>query len=201
MTDRLYYTDPYLREFDATVRRVETRDGRTLVSLDRTAFYPTSGGQPFDTGTLGPFRVVDVVDEEDGSIAHVVDPGTANPRGTENLEPRTSEVLHGVIDWPRRFDHIQQHTGQHVLSAAFERLFHVRTVSFHLGSDVSTIDLSRDASPQEIAAAEHEANRVVWEDRAVAIREQHLLDIKLTTHEGRSVRFYDDLVKGKASTP
>jgi alanyl-tRNA synthetase len=180
MTDRLYYTDPYLREFDATVQRVDSRDGRTLVTLDRTAFYPTSGGQPFDTGTLGPFRVVDVVDDDDGSIAHVVEqnpePRTANrePR-TENGEPRTSgaepgRVLHARIDWPRRFDHMQQHTGQHVLSAAFERLFHNRTVSFHLGADVSTIDLAREASPDEIAAAEHDANRVVWEDRAVAIR-------------------------------
>ncbi len=160
MTDRLYYTDPYLREFDATVRRVETRGGRTMVTLDRTAFYPTSGGQPFDTGTLGPFRVVDVVDEDDGSIAHIVEAGTA----------AAGAVVHGAIDWRRRFDHMQQHTGQHVLSAAFERLFHVRTVSFHLGGDMSTIDLAREASPQEIAAAEDEANRVVWEDRPVAIR-------------------------------
>ena len=175
MTDRLYYTDPYLREFEATVGRVETRGGRTLVTLDRTAFYPTSGGQPFDTGALGPYRVVDVVDEDDGTISHVVEPRTANQEPTENLEPRTENLaaggaVHGAVDWPRRFDHMQQHTGQHVLSAAFERLFRVRTLSFHLGGEVSTIDLAREVAPREIADAEDEANRVVWEDRPVAIR-------------------------------
>jgi alanyl-tRNA synthetase len=175
MTDRLYYTDPYLRAFDATVARAERRDGRLVVTLDRTAFYPTSGGQPFDTGRLGPLRVVDVIDDEDGSIAHVVEPGTPNlePRtnpepGTLNLEP--GQRVHGEIDWGRRFDHMQQHSGQHVLSAAFDKLFGVRTVSFHLGAVASTIDLAREMSPAEIAAAESEANRIVWEDRPVAIR-------------------------------
>jgi alanyl-tRNA synthetase len=161
MTDRLYYTDPYLKAFDATIDRVEERGGRVLVRLDRTAFYPTSGGQPFDTGTLGASRVVDVVDEDDGSIAHVVDDAAA-------LE--TGRAVHGDIDWARRFDHMQQHTGQHVLSAAFDRLFGVRTVSFHLGAAASTIDLARELSAGEIAAAEAEANRIVWEDRPVAIR-------------------------------
>ena len=164
MTDRLYYRDPYLREFDATVVRVDRRDGRLFVALDRTAFYPTSGGQPFDTGTLTSLRVIDVVDEEDGSISHVVKPGT------ENSELKTGDVVHGAIDWERRFDHMQQHTGQHILSAAFDKLFGVRTVSFHLGGAVSTIDLAREISPADIAAAENEANRVVWEDRPVTIR-------------------------------
>src|SRR5437899_8350956 len=104
MTDRLYYNDPYLQAFDATIERVEPRGERFVVTLDRTAFYPSSGGQPFDTGVLGPLRVVDVVDEEDGSIAHVVEAGTPNlePR-TLNLEPGQS--VRGVIDWERRFDH------------------------------------------------------------------------------------------------
>jgi alanyl-tRNA synthetase len=175
MTDRLYYLDPYLREFDATVARVDRRDDRLLVTLDRTAFYPTSGGQPFDTGRLGSLRVVDVVDEDDGSITHVVEPRTPNPEprtnpepGTLNLEP--GQVVHGVIDWGRRFDHMQQHSGQHLLSAAFDKLFGVRTLSFHLGAAVSTIDLAREMSQGEIAAAEAEANRIVWEDRGVAIR-------------------------------
>jgi alanyl-tRNA synthetase len=175
MTDRLYYTDPYLREFDATIARVDYRDDRLLVTLDRTAFYPTSGGQPFDTGRLGSLRVVDVVDEDDGSITHVVEPRTSNPElrtnpepGTLNLEP--GRRVRGEIDWPRRFDHMQQHSGQHVLSAAFDRLFGVRTVSFHLGGAASTIDLARELSQAEIAAAETEANRIVWEDRPVAIR-------------------------------
>ena len=169
MTDRLYYLDPYLREFDATVSRVDRRDDRLVVTLDRTAFYPTSGGQPFDTGRLGSMRVVDVVDEEDGSITHVIEPGTRNPEpGISNLEPGAS--IHGAVDWERRFDHMQQHTGQHVLSAAFDKLFGVRTVSFHLGGAVSTIDLAREMSEAEIAAAETEANRIVWEDRPVTIR-------------------------------
>jgi alanyl-tRNA synthetase len=161
MTDRLYYTDPYLRAFDATIDRVEERDGRILVRLDRTAFYPTSGGQPFDTGLLGTSRVVDVVDEEDGSVAHVLDGAGALQAG---------RTVQGEIDWARRFDHMQQHTGQHVLSAAFDRLFGVRTLSFHLGAAASTIDVAREVSPAEIAAAETEANRIVWEDRPVGIR-------------------------------
>ena len=164
MTDRLYYTDPYLRTFDATVARVDRRDDRLLVTLDRTAFYPTSGGQPFDTGQLGPLRVVDVVDDEDGSITHLTE------LRTENSELKTGDAVRCEIDWPRRFDHMQQHTGQHVLSAAFDRLFGVRTVSFHLGGAVSTIDLAREMTPAEIGQAETEANRIVWEDRPVTIR-------------------------------
>ena len=162
MTDRLYYTDPYLRAFDATIARVDRRDDRLVVTLDRTAFYPASGGQPSDTGCLGPLRVVDVIDQDDGSISHVVEPGPLNP------EP--GGRVRGEIDWARRFDHMQQHSGQHVLSAAFDRLFGVRTLSFHLGGSVSTIDLAREMSPAEVAAAEAEANRIVWEDRPVAIR-------------------------------
>jgi len=167
MTDRLYYRDPYLREFDAVVTRVDRAGGRLVVALDRTCFYPTSGGQPFDVGTLGPYRIVDVVDEDDGSIGHVV----GESAGTSPApSPQTGERVHGVVDWPRRFDHMQQHTGQHVLSAAFDRLFKVRTVSFHLGAEASTIDLAREVTAKEIAAAEEEANGVVWQDRAVSIR-------------------------------
>jgi len=161
MTDRLYYTDPYRREFDATITRIEIRDERGFVTLDRTAFYPTSGGQPFDTGVLGGLRVLDVIDETDGNIAHVVE-------RAEPLAP--GQTVHGTIDWPRRFEHMQQHTGQHVLSAAVDRLYGVRTVSFHLGTAVSTIDLARQLAPHEIAAAENESNRVVWEDRPVSVR-------------------------------
>src|SRR5882672_7942539 len=157
MTDRLYYNDPYLQAFDAVVLRVADRDGRLAVTLDRTAFYPTSGGQPFDTGTLGPFRVVDVVDEDDGTITHIVEAGSANPE-SRIPNPEPGQALRGVIDWPRRFDHMQQHTGQHVLSAAFERLFGARTVSFHLGAETSTIDLARELSAAEIAAGEDAAN-------------------------------------------
>ena len=159
MTQRLYYTEPYRQTFDATVVAVEPVDGRLQVTLDQTAFYPSSGGQPFDTGTLGGAAVTDVIDREDGTVAHVVS-GTMKP----------GEVVSGAIDWARRFDHMQQHTGQHVLSAAFDRLFGVRTESFHMGELSSTIDLAREVNAGEIAKAEADANRVVWEDRPVAIR-------------------------------
>jgi len=159
MTQRLYYTEPYRQTFDATVVAVEPADGRLHVTLDQTAFYPTSGGQPFDTGTLGGAAVTDVIDREDGTITHVLS-GTLKP----------GEVVSGAIDWARRFDHMQQHTGQHVLSAAFARLFSVRTESFHMGQQSSTIDLAREVTPGEIAKAEADANLVVWEDRAVTIR-------------------------------
>ena len=179
MTDRLYYRDPYLRTFDATVEKVEPRGDRWSVALDRTAFYPTTGGQPFDTGTLGGLRVVDVVDEDDGTVTHVVeqagvghvsDTPTAPTTPVSDTRLTPGQRVHGEIDWPRRFDHMQQHTGQHVLSAAILSVCRARTVSFHLGAAVSTIDLERELSPAEIAAAETEANRVVWEDRPVTIR-------------------------------
>ena len=162
MTQRLYYEDPYCREFDGTIRRVERRDGRTLVSLDRTAFYPTSGGQPFDTGMLDAHPVVDVFDDDDGTVVHVVD--------ARQSSPQAGQTVRGSIDWKRRFDHMQQHSGQHILSAAFDRLSSARTVSFHLGTSVSTIDIARELSRDEIAKVEVEANRVVWEDRPLAIR-------------------------------
>ena len=167
MTERLYYADAYLHEFDASVTRVESRDGRTAVYLDRTAFYPTSGGQPFDIGSIipsversfqGRVQVVDVIDE-DTDIAHIVDGQLS-----------AGERVHGVVDATRRFDHMQQHTGQHVLSAAADRLFGARTVSFHLGAEASTIDLSPELTREQLIGAEIEANRIVWENVPVAIR-------------------------------
>jgi alanyl-tRNA synthetase len=192
MTARLYYTDPNLREFDATVAAVDRRNGRTLVTLDRTAFYPTSGGQPFDLGTLGALPVVEVIDEEGGSIAHVVDiAGAGSPPPIA-----AGDRVHGSIDWPRRFDHMQQHTGQHVLSAAFDRLSGIRTVSFHLGASSSTIDLARAVSPGEIGLAEDEANRVVWENRPVTIRfvtaeEAATLPLRKEPARGGTLRLID----------
>lgn len=159
MTTRIYYTEPYRRTFDATVLSAEPVAGRLHVTLDQTAFYPSSGGQPFDTGTLGGAAVVDVIDRDDGDITHVVSGSL-----------KSGDVLAGEIDWARRFDHMQQHTGQHVLSAAFDRLFGVRTESFHMGQLSATIDLAREVSAAEIAKAEDDANRVVWEDRPVTIR-------------------------------
>jgi len=158
MTERLYYTDPYLREFDADLVDTVSYEGQTALVLDRTAFYPDSGGQPSDAGAFGDVRVIDVVDVDDGRLLHVVDRAPSVTR------------LHGTIDWTRRFDHMQQHTGQHVLSAAFARLLNPRTESFHMGVEYSTIDLAREVSAREVAQAEDEANRVVWEDRPVAIR-------------------------------
>ena len=159
MTHRLYYTEPYRKTFDATVVKAETVDGLSFVTLDQTAFYPTSGGQPFDTGTLGGAAVTDVIDRDDGTVVHAT---------SGMLKP--GEVVTGEIDWARRFDHMQQHTGQHVLSAAFDRLFGVRTESFHMGQQSSTIDLAREVTGAEIATAEADANRVVWEDRPVSVR-------------------------------
>jgi alanyl-tRNA synthetase len=158
MTERLYYTDAYIAEFEANVIGIEQVDGRPAAILDRTAFYPTSGGQPFDTGRLNEAAVVDVIDRDDGSILHVLQ------------EEIAVGPVHGRVDWPRRFEHMQQHTGQHLLSAALDRLLRVRTESFHLGSLSSTIDLARVITPGEIEAAENEANRIVWEDRPITVR-------------------------------
>jgi alanyl-tRNA synthetase len=159
MSQRIYYTEPYRTTFDATVVSCTPQGDRFEVLLNETAFYPSSGGQPYDVGALGEARVVDVVDREDGEVGHIVD--RALSAGAQ---------VRGEIDWRRRFDHMQQHTGQHVLSAAFDRLFQVRTESFHLGKDASSIDLAREVTAQEIRAAEDESNRIVWEDRPVHIR-------------------------------
>lgn len=158
MTERIYYLDSYCRAFAATVTRTLEHEGRPAVVLDRTAFYPTSGGQPFDVGTLGTARVLDTIDLDD-EIVHVI---------SHPLE--TGATLDAEIDWNRRFDHMQQHTGQHVLSAAFNGLFDNQTVGFHMGADVSTIDLAREATPEAVERAVDDANRIVWEDRPVTIR-------------------------------
>ena len=160
-TTRLYYTDSTVTEFAAVVVATEPTDGGLAVRLDRTAFYPTSGGQPNDTGSLGSGRVVDVVDREDGTVWHLVAAAPALPVG---------ETVHGRVDWPRRFDHMQQHSGQHVLSAAFARLCAARTVGFHLGERASTIDFDRPLSPEQVSAGESAANVVVWDDRMVTVR-------------------------------
>lgn len=159
MANRLYYQDPQRMEFDAVVTAATSLDGRPAAALDETAFYPTSGGQPFDTGTLGDARVVEVVESESGEIWHVLD-----------RELEAGRHVRGVVDRDRRLDHMQQHTGQHILSAAFDHVYQARTVGFHLGALVSTVDLSVDLPADAIAAAEAEANRIVWEDRSVAIR-------------------------------
>jgi alanyl-tRNA synthetase len=160
VTERLYYHDSSLLRFTGTVVESGTLDGRAFAVLDRTAFYPTSGGQPFDRGHLGGREVVEVLDrEDDGAVLHFI--SDAVPVGV---------VVDGEIDAERRLDHMQQHTGQHVLSAAFIRTANVPTVSFHLGMEVSTIDLAGDVEAAAIAKAEDEANRVVFADRDVVVR-------------------------------
>ena len=180
MTDRIYYTEPALFDFDAAVESCQTQDGRIVATLDRTAFYPTSGGQPFDTGSLGAASVIDVVDLPDGRIGHVLD--RTLPAGS---------FVHGTVNRSRRFDHMQQHTGQHILSAAFDRLFKARTVGFHLGAAVSTLDVDKVLSAESIAKAEADTNRIVWENREVTIRfasEEEAASIQLRKEPARSGR-------------
>jgi alanyl-tRNA synthetase len=156
MTERLYYTDARLTEF--TARVVEVAGNR--VYLDRTAFYPTSGGQLFDVGTLGDARVVDVVDEKE-RIAHVLDRPARFAAGDE---------LTARLDWTRRFDHMQQHTGQHLLSAVFEELFGHKTLSVHFGDESSTLDLdTASLSKDRALMAERRANEIVLENRPVRV--------------------------------
>jgi alanyl-tRNA synthetase len=173
VTERLYYQDCYLRDFIAQV--VETSDEGRRVYLDRTAFYPTSGGQPFDTGTLGAANVVDVIDEKD-RVAHVLD--TAISAGE----------ITGQIDWNRRFDHMQQHSGQHLLSAVLEDLFKIPTVSFHLGSEVSTIDITAPAiTAIQIDRLEDRCAEIVREARPLTITfEEGTGDLGLRKESQRS---------------
>jgi alanyl-tRNA synthetase len=155
VTDRLYYHDSYLTRFRARV--VDANPELTRVYLDRTAFYPTSGGQPFDTGTLGGAPVVDVIDEGE-RIAHVT------------ASPVTQVEVEGVVDQARRFDHMRQHTGQHLLSAVFIQLLDAPTVSFHLGAETCTIDIQRDAlTADDVRAVEKRANELVLENRPVTV--------------------------------
>jgi alanyl-tRNA synthetase len=164
MTERLYYTDSYLRHFTAQIID-RSADGLTAY-LDRTAFYPTSGGQPFDVGSIAGVPVIDVVDEDD-RIAHRM----ASPVGTGPVDC--------AVDWERRFDHMQQHTGQHLISAVFEELFGLKTVSFHLGADSATIDI--EGAPVEartLRETERRANEIIWENRPVGVRFEHAAEVQ-----------------------
>jgi alanyl-tRNA synthetase len=169
MTERLYYQNSFLYEFDAEVVDSASTDSRPAVILDRTAFYPTSGGQVFDTGwvrlreAIGTkLRVIEVMETDDGQILHVLENSASLAKGT---------LVHGQIDIERRRDHMQQHSGQHVLSAAFLRLFNLPTVSFHMGAESCSIDLdTKNLSAAQVESAEALANDVVMENRAVSIR-------------------------------
>jgi alanyl-tRNA synthetase len=185
MSHRIYYTDAQQADFDAIVTGVASLDGRPAVALDATAFYTLSGGQPCDAGTLGGALVVDVVESEAGEVWHVLD-----------REITVGSRVHGTIDRARRFDHMQQHTGQHILSAAFDRLSQARTVGFHLGAAVSTLDLAIELTADAMAAAEAEANRIVWEDREVRIRfvsdiEAAALSLRKEPGRGGTLRVID----------
>ena len=134
MTERLYYQDSYLKEFKTRVLKKIKIDNRPAVVLDGSAFYPTSGGQPYDKGVIQGVSVVEVV-EDNGEIIHIL---------KEELKEEINSEVVGKIDWKRRFDHMQQHSGQHILSAAFEKLWNADTVSFYLGDEICTLDIMKD---------------------------------------------------------
>lgn len=161
-TERLYYDDSHLIEFEArVVDRTDRVSGWTAVTLDRTAFYPTGGGQPSDTGTLNGTRVVECIDDEDNGVLHVI----------QGHAPQVGSTVKGRIDWPRRLDHMQQHTGQHILSQAFVTLFNAPTRSFRVLQDSCEIDVDlTNPTSEVIERAVELANNVIWEDRAITIR-------------------------------
>ena len=173
MTERLYYHDPFLYEFEGEITDVVPAaeiNGRHGVFLDRTAFYPTSGGQVHDTGWISSasgsastrLRVTEVAEAEDGRVVHYIEADKPPERGTR---------IRGLIDPARRRDHMQQHSGQHVLSAAFVRLFNMPTVSFHMGDDACSIDLDTPLlTAQQVEEAELLANQIVQENRPVEIK-------------------------------
>lgn len=173
MTERLYYHDSFLYDFNAEVEELTTVGSRPAVILDRTAFYPTSGGQVFDTGWIVPgdaanaeakLRVTEVAESDNGKVVHYLE---APP--PKNLQPGTR--VRGLIDSTRRRDHMQQHSGQHVLSAAFVQLFKMPTVSFHMADDYCSIDLDTPTlTEDQVESAERLANQIILENRPVDIR-------------------------------
>src|SRR5438270_10756902 len=171
-TERLYYNDSRRLEFDARVTGVNQRDdGAVAITLDRTAFYPTGGGQPSDTGTLGEARVIDCIEVENEGVLHVI----------QGPVPDVDDTVHGKIDWLRRLDHMQQHTGQHILPAAFVRLFAAPTHSFRVLEHECEIDVALDDPTDErIEPAVDLANQIIWECRPIQIRQ-------VTTQEAESL--------------
>jgi alanyl-tRNA synthetase len=160
-TERLYYNDSHLIEFEARVTDTTDRvSGWTAVTLDRTAFYPTGGGQPSDTGTIDGERVLECIDDEDNGVLHVI----------QGRAPEVGATVKGRIDWARRLDHMQQHTGQHILSQSFVTLFNAPTRGFRVLSDSCEIDVDLTTPTNErIERAVELANNVIWEDRHIAI--------------------------------
>ena len=161
MSERLYYEDAYTTRFEAQIIEHVSDSGRLTVVLDKTYFYPTSGGQPHDQGLINGVPVVDVtIRDEDGAVLHWLKGG----------EPAGREVT-AEIDWPRRFDHMQQHTGQHILSQAFLRVAEAETVGFHLSDNSVTIDLDADTlTAAQVQQAEALANEIVWQNRPIRVQ-------------------------------
>ena len=157
-TEKLYYQDAFLREFTARVLSCEAAKHGFMITLDRTAFYPEGGGQPADHGTLNGIPVTDV-HEKDGVILHNVE---------QSVE--VGETVTGVLDWARRFDHMQQHSGEHILSGILCHDYHCDNVGFHMGTDTVTIDYNADISWEQLLDAERKANEVIWADRAVEVQ-------------------------------
>jgi alanyl-tRNA synthetase len=161
MENKLYYKDTYIQSFSSRVIRQEQDEaGNWYIVLRKTAFYPTGGGQPHDLGTIEDRKVINV-EEIDGDIRHYLE----SPIEEIGMEVR------GIIDWQRRFDHMQQHAGQHILSAAFDHLFQFKTVSFHLGNELLTIDIGTELlTDQEAKQAEELANKIILENRPIEIK-------------------------------
>jgi alanyl-tRNA synthetase len=154
-TKRLYHHDPYLTHFNAHVDKVISYENQPAVILDQTAFYPTSGGQPHDTGTLNGIAVLDVF-EQDDAIIHVL------------AGPIQDAQVSGAIDWNRRFDHMQQHAGQHVLSRTFEALYNAETVGFHISAESSTVDIAIAAfTPEDMIRIEDKTNEIIWSNAVI----------------------------------
>ena len=157
-TTKLYYEDPFLQGFTAAVTSCEEGKGGYLVTLDRTAFYPEGGGQPYDTGVLGEAKVLEVHDKN-GVITHLCNKPLAVGASGE-----------GKIDWARRFDHMQQHSGEHICSGLICERFRCDNVGFHMGTDTVTIDFNADISWEELMEIEEAANRYICEDHPIDIR-------------------------------
>ena len=158
MTKRLYYQDSYLKEFKAKVLKKIKIDNQPAVILDETAFYPTSGGQPYDVGVIQDVSVVEVAEEGD-EIIHIL---------KEELKEEINSEVIGKIDWERRFDHMQQHLGQHILSGALIEIYGAETVSFHLGEKVCTLDIAKEkTTEEEVKKTEECANEIIFNNRPV----------------------------------
>ena len=198
MTEKLFYQDAYLKEFDAVITEVREKDGKILVALDATEFYPEGGGQGADTGVIqladgtgdnaspnaaanppGIFRVTDV-QEADDIIWHTIEPAAEDGSVDDGMpagegqgttsQPLTPGVrIHGTIDWDRRFDHMQQHSGEHIVSGIICREFHCDNVGFHLGEDIVTIDYNTRISMEDALRVEEIANQYIWEDHPFVV--------------------------------